>query len=96
MEDELQILKEACQALARLDADRLEELAATCRVLNRELPSAGSERARVAQSMGYGKPLRDLGRMVEKTRENLHVIRRVHLQSRDAHALDIFPGAGLR
>jgi len=32
-----QLVVEASQALARLDADRLEELALTCQVLNRDL-----------------------------------------------------------
>ena len=38
-----QLVAEASQALACLDADRLEELARSCQALNRELPNLQRE-----------------------------------------------------
>jgi LmbE family N-acetylglucosaminyl deacetylase len=94
--EESQILKEASLALARLDADRLEELAAACRVLNRDLPYIDTETRDLVQLEDCLKALKVLGRIVEKTRYNLEVVRRVQARSRGAHALDALAGAGPR
>lgn len=94
MDGELQILREACQALARLDADRLEELAATCRVLNREISQDSSRGRLAAKQDDCRKQLKVLGRIVERTRDNLAVIHRVQDRARGTHAPDVFTRDG--
>lgn len=69
-----QIIAEASQALARLDPERLEELALCCRAFNRDLPPR-EELARQARSA-----LADMAtfaRVLEATRSNLNVMRRL-------------------
>lgn len=90
MEEELQILKEACQALAHLDAERLEELAATCRTLNRDLPQAGPRPQLPPRREDCLKQLKVLGRIVEGTQGNLAVIHRVQARVRGTYEANVF------
>lgn len=69
-----QIIAEASQALACLDADRLDELAGCCQALNRDLPSRNElER----QAMEARADMAVLGHVLEATRANLNVMRRL-------------------
>jgi len=74
-----ELVKEASQALARLDADRLEELALSCQALNRELAPAGKpRRADLArQSREAAGEMAVLSRVLEATRSNLNVMNRL-------------------
>lgn len=73
------LVREASQALAHLDAVRLEELAASCQALNGSLPSMEDSRR-----MGFVHEVHEavremgvLGRVLEATRSNLRVIHRL-------------------
>jgi hypothetical protein len=59
-----ELVMEASQALALLDAGRLQELALSCRLLNRDLESAGSE-------------MEVLASVLNVTRSNLNVMNRL-------------------
>ncbi|HUA99557.1 MAG TPA: hypothetical protein VMA34_14600 [Terracidiphilus sp.] len=74
-----ELVAEASRALARLDANRLEELAVSCQALNRELPSSGPARRRtlVRQACEAQRDLAVFGRVLEATRANLSVMRRL-------------------
>lgn len=73
------IVAEASRALAQLDADRLEELALSCQALNRDLETA--DRARRSQMAAEARDARaDLatfGRVLDATRANLMVMKRI-------------------
>ena len=73
------LVVEASRALARLDADRLEELAVSCQLLNRELPSNSPARSRVLarQAREAQRDMAVFGRVLEATRANLSVMRRL-------------------
>lgn len=74
-----QLVAEASQALARLDAKRLEELALSCQALNRSLDSASAaERTLLAREAGdaaHGMAV--FARVLEATRANLRVMNRL-------------------
>ncbi|MGD0730225.1 MAG: hypothetical protein ABR956_03105 [Terracidiphilus sp.] len=74
-----EIVAEASRALARLDADRLEELALSCQALNRDLPPAKAEkRAVLAREVKEAaKDMEVLARVLEATRANLNVMNRL-------------------
>jgi len=73
------LVVEASRALARLDADRLEELALSCHTLNRDLvPSdVTGRRALVLQAREAAGDMAIFARVVEATRANLKVMRRL-------------------
>jgi hypothetical protein len=73
------LVVEASMALARLDADRLEELALSCQALNRDLAPVGDERrAELArQAQGAVGDMAVFGRVLEATRANLSVLSRL-------------------
>jgi hypothetical protein len=73
------LVVEASRALARLDADRLEELALSCQALNRELPPADAgERAALAQEAREAAgEMAVFARVLEATRANLNVMNRL-------------------
>lgn len=87
-----QIIHEASQALALLDASRLEELALCCRALNRNLEAADApRRAKFArQARGAARDLATFARVLDATRANLNVMNRLRelrqgqLEYRDA------------
>ena len=73
------LVAEASKALARLDAERLEELALSCDALNRELQSRDPDTrpglAREAREAAGEMAL--FARVLEATRANLHVLQRL-------------------
>jgi hypothetical protein len=74
-----ELVAEASRSLARLDADRLEELALSCQALNRDLAPAGPEqRAELArQAREAAGDMATFSRVLEVTRANLHVMNRL-------------------
>ena len=74
-----QLVQQASQALALLDADRLEALALCCQVFNRELlPLSGQ--ARIMLSRQSHEAQRDMAlfaRVLDATRDNIRVLRRL-------------------
>lgn len=79
-----ELVVEASRALARLDADRLEELALTCQVLNRDmhggasvLTGARSRRDLTGEAREAVADLAVFGRVLDATRANLHVMCRL-------------------
>ena len=95
-----ELVVEAARALARLDADRLEELALSCASLNRELPPLSREHRLelVRQSREADGDMATFARVLEATRANLNVMNRLRelrsgqLEYSDKNAL----GAGMR
>jgi hypothetical protein len=77
-----EVVAEASEALAQLDAGRLEELALACRVLNRvgpneSQPDRRSDGTLLRQVRDAAVDIRVFGRMLEATRANLVVMRRL-------------------
>ncbi len=74
-----ELVVEASRALARLDADRLEELALSCRALNRELSLQDTDlrTAMVLQSREAAGDMAVFARVLEATRANLRVMNRI-------------------
>jgi hypothetical protein len=74
-----QLVAQASQALARLDAGRLEELALSCQLLNRDIEAFGAEdRIRLAREAR--EATRDMAlfaRVLEVTRGNLNLMNRL-------------------
>ena len=73
------LVAEASQALANLDADRLEELALSCQVLNRDLTPVGRDKkgALARQSHEAAQDMAVFARVLEATRANLNVMNRL-------------------
>jgi hypothetical protein len=73
------LVTEATQALARLDPERLEELALSCQALNRDLaPVDVNERARLAREAREATAeMAVFARVLQATRANLHVMERL-------------------
>src|SRR5215472_5997069 len=72
------MVHEACQALARLDAERLEQLAIACCRL--QMPNAASteERATLQHQAQQAAPeMAVFARVLAATRDNLSVMRRL-------------------
>lgn len=74
-----ELVREASRALSLLDADRLEELAMSCRALNRALVETDS-----AKSIVGAREIREatgemarFGRVLEATQGNLRVMHRL-------------------
>jgi hypothetical protein len=74
-----EIVVKAAQALERLDACRLEELALCCQVLTRELPmtDAKTRAALACESKEAVGDMAVFARVLEATRANLHVMNRL-------------------
>jgi|HubBroStandDraft_2_1064218.scaffolds.fasta_scaffold385175_2 hypothetical protein len=75
-----QLVAEASLALAQLDADRLEELAISCQALNRGTvpqPSNDANRELVRQAREASAEMAIFGRVLEATRTNLEVMKRI-------------------
>ncbi|MGH9562850.1 MAG: hypothetical protein ACRD3S_15465 [Terracidiphilus sp.] len=74
-----QIVAEASQALARLDAARLEDLALSCQALTRTLnPQEPRVRKLVAEQAGAAQSdMAVFARVLEATRANLNVMNRL-------------------
>lgn len=90
------LVVEASRALARLDADRLEELALCCQALNRDLAGAdGDLRHSLAlQSREAAGDMAVFERVLEATRANLHVMNRLRelREGRLEYGLPRLPG----
>ncbi len=73
------VVAEASLSLARMDVDRLEELAFRFRALNRELGGSGGEqRAEIyRQAREASREIEMFGRVLKATRSNLDVIKRL-------------------
>jgi hypothetical protein len=73
------LVVEASLALARLDADRLEELALSCQALNRDLSAwSGQERVEMArEARGSAGEMAVFERVLDATRANLGVVSRL-------------------
>jgi hypothetical protein len=71
-----EMVVEASQALARLDAVRLEELAASCQALNRDLVlnDTGTRKTVVRDSRESVHDMAVLARVLEATRANIEVM----------------------
>jgi hypothetical protein len=74
-----ELVAEASQALARLDANRLEELALSCQVLNRDFSPASAEdrTAMTRQIREASGEMAVFARVLEATRSNLNVMKRL-------------------
>jgi aminopeptidase N len=74
-----ELVVEASRALARLDADRLEELALSCQALNRDLkPLRPENRTLLArQAHEAAGDMATFARVLEATRANLDVMNRL-------------------
>lgn len=70
------LVVEASRALARLDADRLEELALSCKALNRDLTPANRQKLACQANEASGD-LAVFARIIEATRANLGVMNRL-------------------
>lgn len=79
---ELKVLvAEAVQSLARLDVDRLEEMAVSCQALNRDL--AQERRLQLqGEARAAAKEMAALAQVLQATRNNLAVMDRL----RELHA----------
>jgi hypothetical protein len=73
------LVVEASRALARLDADRLEELALSCQALNRDLvfSEQGEGPAWAEQVREAAVDMAVYARVLEATRANLNVMQRL-------------------
>jgi hypothetical protein len=87
-----EVVAEASRALAQLDADRLEELALACEALNRQRGSldSGSDSRRydgalVRQAREAAGDMKAFARVLEATRANLTVIRRLRQLNKRGH-----------
>jgi len=79
-----ELVVEASRALARLDADRLEELALSCQALNRELVQKEHARGGAADRAALALECKEaegdmavFARVLEATRANLTVMNRL-------------------
>ena len=74
-----ELVLKASRALARLDADRLEELALSCRALNRGLQPADEDAcaALAAEASEAEGDMAVFSRVLEATRANLQVMNRL-------------------
>jgi hypothetical protein len=77
-----QLVAEASRALSLLDANRLEELALSCQMLNRDLAtSAVRDRVRLArQALDASEDMAAFSMVIDVTRNNLNVINRLREQ----------------
>jgi hypothetical protein len=80
-----ELVSEASRALARLDADRLEELALSCQVLNRDLalPHAEGHGVLAREAHEAAADMAVFARVLEVTRANLNVMNRLRALHRD-------------
>lgn len=78
------LVLEASQALAQLDAERLEELALCCQALRRDLPAiATEERLSLRQEARAAAPaMTAFAGILDATRANLQVMHRLRAAQR--------------
>jgi hypothetical protein len=82
------LLQEATEALVRMDANRLEELARCCEDLNRKMQSDCEDsvqaqkealRGMTSEISAQKASLAVMSRLLEETRANLRVLTRLHI-----------------
>jgi hypothetical protein len=71
-----ELVAEATQSLARLDADRLEDMALSCEELNREFDS-GQNQISISDACATQRDMTALAKVLEATRSNLAVMNRL-------------------
>jgi hypothetical protein len=73
------MIAEASEALARLDGDRLEELALSCEALNRGLgnPDENTRISFECEARNVAREMAVFSRVLEATRSNLQVMHRL-------------------
>jgi hypothetical protein len=74
------LVAEACQALARLDVERLDELALSVQILNRDLHGDMPPERRAAlasEAQGAAGDMAVFARVIEATRANVDVMNRL-------------------
>lgn len=82
VQPELRVLvAEAAESLAKLDAERLEEMVLSCEVLNRDLTAGGRSQLRI-EAHAAVKEMAALAQVLQATRSNLAVMNRL----RESHA----------
>lgn len=88
------VVLEASRSLAHLDAEKLEELAASCKALNREQSHAGARMniQLAREAIDSQRELAFLASVLEATRANLRVLR--HLNGLYKDRAEYLPGAG--
>ena len=74
-----ELVAEASRALARLDADRLEELSLSCQALNRDLAVVSAENRKVLAHQAHeaAGDMATFARVFQVTRANLEVMNRL-------------------
>jgi hypothetical protein len=74
-----QVVAEASRALAQLDSARLEELALSCRALNREMADSSAEDCAqfALQAREAAEEMAIFAKVLDITRANLNVIQRL-------------------
>jgi hypothetical protein len=74
-----ELVVEASRSLARLDADRLEELAQSCQALNRALTPLRADEREVLTRQAHeaARDMKVFARVLEATRANLNVMNRL-------------------
>ncbi|MGB7549674.1 MAG: hypothetical protein WBM14_18210 [Terracidiphilus sp.] len=74
-----ELVMEASRALARLDAERLEELAQSCQVLNRTIAPADAAECEVLaeEARAATQEMAVFARVLEATRANANVMNRL-------------------
>ena len=74
-----ELIQEASVSLARLDPDRLEELALSCQALNREASISGQDSRLdlLRQTREAAGEMAEFTRVLEATRANLDVLNRL-------------------
>ncbi|MDE3186066.1 MAG: hypothetical protein KGM96_00915 [Acidobacteriota bacterium] len=74
-----EVVEEASQALSRLDAERLEELAFSCHALNRCLTAdnAVERAARAREAREAARAMAVFARVMEATRANISLMNRM-------------------
>jgi len=74
-----EVVREASRALARLDADRLEEMALSCQALNRDLDRISPQNRAIlaTQAKEAMGDMKVFARILEITRDNLVVMNRI-------------------
>lgn len=87
-DEDMKILGEACRSLAKLDADRLEELAKSCRRLHANFSPGNRQQNVPSTCCAAVKEAKVLDRILGKTRENIEVIRRIEARSAGANKFD--------
>jgi len=91
-----ELVVEASRALARLDADRLEELARSCQALNRALPPTTPEqgKALAAEARDAAGEMAVFRRVLEATEANLSVMNRLRELRAGRLEYGVQPGRG--